>query len=218
MSLSSEFVADPTAFLGQYIVVVQDGGEAEPKKDPVEFFLRRAGDPQKTPNNNYVFLVRRAAMHKVVEDPFLAYWLPWKKGKTTTLTLGTGAKFMFTSEMTNCRFSVLTSDMAKPLVGHGDGTVESKLRDEFEAKAGFPTREEDVDKKMRRMSRSGANAHHYVGNKGGTSSAFVFGHCKDTTWKFYAQVVKGVMAGDTQDSLKVATEKVVPLDQAYEIA
>jgi hypothetical protein len=36
--------------------------------------------------------------------------------------------------------------------------------------------------------------------------------------KFYAQIVDGVMAGTGIDALKKATEKVVPLDQDYEIA
>ena len=37
------------------------------------------------------------------------------------LTLGDKARFMFTSEMTNCRFSVLTGDMAKPMVSRVGG-------------------------------------------------------------------------------------------------
>ena len=50
------------------------------------------------------------------------------------------------------------------------------------------------------------------------TSAFVFGYRQTTTWKFYAQIVKGVMAGAGMNALKSATEKVVPLDKAYEIA
>jgi hypothetical protein len=41
---------------------------------------------------------------------------------------------------------------------------------------------------------------------------------KNRLWKFYAQIVEGVMAGDAMNALKSATEKVVPLNQAYEIA
>jgi hypothetical protein len=52
--------------------------------------------------------------------------------------------------------------------------------------------------------------HQFVGQDGAEkSSAFVFGHRKDTTWKFYAQIVKGLMAGEGMNALKSSTEKVV---------
>jgi hypothetical protein len=133
--------------------------------------------------------------------------------------------------MTNCRFSVLTGDMAKPKVSHVEGTRGPSKRDEFEVTAGFPARRDDTDKRMRRLSVSGVKnptkdaldtttpKHLYVGQDGSEkSSAFVFGYREDATWKFYAQIVKGVMAGTGINALKSATEKVVPLNQAYEIA
>jgi len=231
MGLTTDFKDNPIGFLGRYIVVVQDEREDEPKEEPVNFVLRRVNSAIE--GNNYIFLVKRTPMNKTVDpgEDILAYWLPWKKGKANVLTLGDKARFMFTSEMTNCRFSVLTGDMAKPLVSHVEGTGSSSKRDEFEVKAGFLARKDDTEKRMRRLSVSGVKnptrdtsdittpKHQYFGQDGTEkSSAFVFGYRKDTTWKFYAQIVKGVMAGDGINALKKATEKVVPLDQAYEIA
>jgi hypothetical protein len=192
----------------------------------VNFFLRAANSK----DNNYVFLVKCSGLQKS-EVVIPAYWLPWKKGKANVLTLGDKAQFMFTSEMTNCRFSVLTGDMAKPMVSHVEGTKGSNNRDQLEVSAGFPTRKADAEKRMRRLSVSGVKnpprdasdtttpQHQYVGQDGAKkSSAFVFGYRKDTAWKFYAQIVEGVMAGQGMNALKNAKEKVVPLDQAYEIA
>jgi hypothetical protein len=70
-----------------------------------------------------------------------------------------------------------------------------------------------------RLDESGPQ-HHYFGQDQAhnETSAFVFGYRQTTTWKFYAQIVKGVMAATGIDALKDATDKVVPLDQAYEIA
>jgi hypothetical protein len=219
MSLTQDFIDKPLEFLGNYIVVVQDEREGEPSPDPVDFFLRAVNS--KNEGNNYVFLVKCSTTQK--SDVVIpAYWLPWKKGKANSL--------MFTSEMTNCRFSVLTGDMAKPTVAHVEGTRGSSQRDDLEVVAKFPARKDDTEKRMRRLSVTGIKnltkdrldtgpKHQYSGQDGAKkSSAFVFGHRKETTWKFYAQIVNGVMAGSGIDALKSATEKVVPLDQAYEIA
>jgi hypothetical protein len=227
VSLTQDFIDKPIKFLGDYIVVVQDEREGEPSPDPVDFFLRAVNT--KNEGNNYVFLVKCSATQK--SDVVIpAYWLPWKKGKANALTLGSEAKFMFTSELTNCRFSVLTSDMAKPTVGHVEGTRGSNQRDELEVTAKFPARKDDTEKRMRRLSVTGIKnltkdrldtgpKHQYSGQDGAKkSSAFVFGYREDKSWKFYAQIVNGVMAGSGIDALKSATEKVVPLDQAYEIA
>jgi hypothetical protein len=225
MGLTQKFIDKPLEFLGDYIVVVQDDSEGVPAAKLVNFFLREVNSE----GNNFVFLVKCSALQKS-EEVIPAYWLPWKKGKANVLTLDDKAQFMFTSEMTNCRFSVLTSDMAKPMVSHVEGTGSFAKRDEFEVTAGFPARKDDTEKRMRRLSVSGVKnptrdesdattpRHLYVGQVGEKSSAFVFGYRKDTAWKFYAQIVKGVMAGEGMNALKSATEKVVPLNQAYEIA
>jgi hypothetical protein len=228
MSLTQKFIDNPLKFLDDYIVVVRDEKEAVPSPEPVNFFLQAVN--AKNEGNNYVFLVKCSDLNK--SDVVIpAYWLPRQKGMANVLTLGDKAQFMFTSEMTNCRFSVLTGDMAKPMVAHVEGTKGPSKRDEFEVAAKFPARKDDKQKLMRRLSVTGVKnptrdasdkttpKHQYFGQDGAEkSSAFVFGYRKDTTWKFYAQIVKGVMAGQGIDALKKATEKVVPLNQAYEIA
>jgi hypothetical protein len=227
MGLTKTFNDDPIKFLADYIVVVQDDSEGEPTSKVVNFFLREANSK----SNKFVFLVKCSLLQKS-EEVIPAYWLPWKKGKANVLTLDDKAQFMFTSEMTNCRFSVLTSNMAKPMVAHVEGTGSFAKRDEYEVVAKFPSRKDDTEKRMRRLSVSGIKnptrdesdiktpRHRYVGQVGTKSSAFVFGYRKEKepTWKFYAQIVEGVMAGDGINALKSAKEKVVPLDQAYEIA
>lgn len=228
MSLTTDFRDGPLEFLKKYILVVEDGSEGDPKSEPENFCLSPANS--KEAENNYVFLKRKMLIKP--KDVISAYWLPWKKGIANNLTLGDKAKFMFTSELTNCRFSVLTGDMANPRVAHVEGTKSSNARDELEVTALFPSRDEDNKGKklMRRLSVTGlknltkdpndtGKTHNYYGQDGAEkTSAFVFGYRADKTWKFYAQIVKGVMAGTTQDSLKVATKKVVPYDEAYEIA
>jgi hypothetical protein len=224
MGLTKDFSEKPLEFLADYIVVVQDDSKGNPADVTVDFYLSPAND--NIPGNNYVFLKKCGAQKPTEIIP--AYWLPWDKGKANALTLGNKAKFMFTSELTNCRFSVLTGDMEKPKVAHVEGTEGNKHRDKLEVEAGFPERQKE-EKLMRRLSITGIKnltkdrsdtgpKHKYFGQSGETSSAFVFGYREQTTWKFYAQIVKGVMAGAGMNALKSATEKVVPLDKAYEIA
>ena len=224
MSLTSSFVEGPTAFLKDYIVVVQDDSQGVPKDEVVSFFLREV-----SPNANYVFLVKWNERIHGKQDVIPAYWLPWQKGAANVLTLGDKAQFMFTSELTNCRFSILTDDMARPTVAHVEGTGSASKRDAMEVTAGLPARKDDTTKRMRRLSVSGIKnttkdksdpeLHEYHGQDGAKkSSAFVFGYRADTTWKFYAQIVTGVMAGTGVDALKRATDKVVPLNEAYELA
>jgi hypothetical protein len=227
MGLTKNFNDDPIGFLADYIVVVKDDSEGVPTDKLENFFLREVNSK----GSNFVFLVESSLLQKS-DEVIPAYWLPWKKGKANVLTLDDKAQFMFTSEMTNCRFSVLTSDMAKPMVAHVEGTGSFTKRDEYEVAAKFPARKDDTEKRTRRLSVSGVKnptrddldkttpRHQYVGQVGKKSSAFVFGYRKEKepAWKFYAQIVEGVMAGDGMNALKSATEKVVPLNQAYEIA
>jgi hypothetical protein len=227
MGLTHDFRDNPLKFLGDYIVVVEDQSEGDPpKKQPVDFFISPVNS--KNTGNNYVFLVKCSSFRKS-DEKIPAYWLPWKKKKANVLTLGDQAQFMFTSELTNCRFSVLTGNMANPVVSHVEGTGGSEGRDKLESETKvFPTREADKEKKlMRRLSVHFREAdvsgkkHEYVGQDGAKkSSAFVFGYreTKTSPWKFYAQIVTGVMAGNNLDTLKSATEKVVPFDNAYLIA
>ena len=54
-----------------------------------------------------------------------AYYLPWVIYKAVSMDLADKADFFFTSEMTNCRFTVWDDDPKKPKVAHVSGAVES---------------------------------------------------------------------------------------------
>jgi hypothetical protein len=195
MPLIIDFKNDPLGFLADNIVVVgmQKEEESAPIKPKRFELVRRHQD------SNVVELRFRLVGND--NNSLLAYWLPWCNNKAVTLTLGGAATFMFTTEMTNCRFSVLTADEAAPTVAHVAGTGSaSKQRDGLEVKAGLPKRGEEGDRRMRRMSRSDLDLHAYRGNKGDdSSSAFVFGQYSGNRWRFYGQVVAGIMDGDTID-------------------
>jgi hypothetical protein len=224
LSPGTAFRSGPAAFLAKNIVVVLNDKEGEPTAKPKDFLLKHTNGTA----NNIWFLVEKNFLNKG-SDTISAYWLPWNKLKATTLVLGQDADFMFTSELTNCRFSVLTTDMKAPRVAHVPGTGNPTDRDNKEAKEGLPSRKEDSEKRMRRFSSTGLKLsdfepeekHFYSGQDGAfKSSAFVYGvRNRDTgIWAFYAQVVEGVMAGKAVDGLKVSTDTLVPLNGSFRIA
>ena len=195
MPLIIDFKNDPLGFLADNVVVVgMQQEEASAPAKPKRFFMARRHD-----DSNVVEL--RFKMVGGTDDNSLeAYWLPWHNKKAVTLTLGGLAKFMFTTEMTNCRFSVLTANEATPTVAHVAGTGSSGQRDTWEQDAGLPKRGEEGERRMRRMSKSGAELHGYAGQKGNkSSSTFVFGQFSGERWAFYGQVVEGIMDGNTID-------------------
>ncbi len=106
----------------------------------------------------------------------------------------------FTSEMTGCRFSVLTGDLKKPRVAHVAGNLSSrKKRTDAEVDAKFTS---ENPKLIRRLSISGSlgrkRKHDYAGQTGNqwASSAFVYGQRNEDSgeWAFFAQICKGVMS------------------------
>lgn len=144
-------------------------------------------------------------------DGIYAYWLPWSSHIATTLQLGSEAKFLFTSHLTNCRFSVLERSSKHPIVAHVAGDLSSSAqRNKAEKDASFGIGHDS--NLVRRLSISDSRErrpfgsktvipkkHNYTGQTGlpeNYSSAFVFGY-RDSTgiWKFDAQVVKGVLTG-----------------------
>jgi len=195
MALITEFRDDPLGFLKNNIVVV--GMQKEEDAAPAK--AKRFSMVRRHEGSNVVELCFKL-MGANDDNSLLAYWLPWCNGKALPLDLGADAQFMFTTEMTNCRFSVLTDNEATPKVAHVAGTGTSEKRDEWEQDVGFPKRGEEGNRRVRRMSRSGPELHGYKGQKGlQSSSAFVFGHFRDGRWHFYGQVVQGIMDGDTID-------------------
>lgn len=184
MSYTSEFREDPPVFLAKYVVIADSASVTGPvTTTPRKFYLKY--------EQKNVCTLRFAG--PVAKDYILAYWLPWKMSDQTSIELDTAADFFFTSEMSNCRFSMLTEG-AKPRVAHVAGNVTQTKRDSLE-KTAFG----DV-KKVRRLSISGGRDHGYRGSDNADdslkSSAFVFGRRKeDEGWKFYAQVAKGFADG-----------------------
>lgn len=186
MSDTSEFKANPRTFLASKVIMVPEETDAATgrpgryrfKLEPVSrnvYSLEKLGDGD--------------------ADGLVAHYLPWATGAATTMDLDASADFFFTSEMTNCRFTVLADDPKAPKVAHIAGNLDKSQRNAEEQRV-F-----GANKKVRRLSTSGAvgmGAHSYRGQVDGnadlSSSAFVFGVRTEDGWQFLAQVVKGVMS------------------------
>lgn len=133
------------------------------------------------------------------QDKIKAYWLPWLTKDVTTLDLSGDADYLFTSQMTDCRFTVLSNDSGPVKVAHLAGTL---------GKGGRNTKQTELIKEMggpenvraRSLSTSGSTGktpeHQYTGQRiDNPGSAFVFG-LRDTnanTWSFHAQIVKAAL-------------------------
>lgn len=191
MALIHDFRDDPEGFLAQYVVIVPM--QEQEKSAPIK---PRSFEMVKQHDSSHVVELRFRLLPSE-KNSIKAYWLPWHNDMAVTLTLGTDAAFMFTTEMTNCRFSVLAGGGEPTRVAHVAGTGSSETRDGLEATAKFT---ESGERKMRRMSVSGTQLHGYWGQRGGfldSRSAFVYGQFKNDQWVFKSQVVKGNVTGDS---------------------
>jgi len=222
MTLESEFKADPMEFLkqgsGGHVIIVPESTDADCDAPSLYRFYLEAG------TRNQVFLKPKTTLSG---DSIYAYYLPWEKYKSVSMDLGDKTDFFFTSEMTNCRFTVWDDDPKKPKVAHVSGAVErgnpSKARDEMEQTAGLKTSTgrrlsivggRDVYSGFPKKVLQQAKTHEYRGQQeagGGASSAFVFGRRDaEGKWSFCAQVVKGNMA-----EVKVIEEDLAVLGHVY---
>lgn len=199
-SLAGQFKLNPMTFMDSHVIVVTSEDQMDPN------WTGKANFKLKASERNVVEL---EFLLDAKEDAIPAYWLPWKTKESTTMTLGDEADFFFTSELTNCRFSVIATDPKKPKVAHVAGDIVSPLkRNEAEIASGFA--DKDSAKLARRLSISNSaerkpfrqpvipKKHDYHGQSGKEdeySSSFVFGRRNGSgDWEFYAQVVKGNMA------------------------
>ncbi len=201
MSLNTEFMANPKAFLEKYVVVVKEDeqNDKNAKNRIAKFTLAQV------PSKKTATLTFFAGQG---DDFISAYWLPWETMAAPSMQLGSDAKFFFTSEMTNCRFSVLVTDPKKPTVAHIAGTIPKQVdRSKLE---GEVLKGETKDK--RRLSVTGGRGewskgklkpgsviHEYRGTGFGrpkeNSSVFVWGEANsDGVWKFTAQITAGDMS------------------------
>lgn len=191
----------PAAFLARFVVIVGDEAQYDGKALGVSRFAMKQGPA------NIVYLERRFFGKTDGTEP--AYWLPWKTGIGVALDLGDKADWLFTSEMTNCRFTILTEGDVAVKVAHLAGDINTgagRTKWEENAKNGFITNPET--QKARRLSRS-ANELGYVGNindsQDKSSSAFVFGRRVDGAWKFYTQIAGGFR---TVSNTRLLTENI----------
>jgi hypothetical protein len=187
MPLDTEFKSNPAEFLKTKVIVVPAATDAWYDTPGAYQFTLESGGA------NLVLLKPRI---RITGDFIYAYYLPWESKKAPQMDLGARADFFFTSELTNCRFSVLADDPKAPKVAHIAGNLNKPARTNAEKEV-FGT--EASEKRVRRLSISGAfgskASHDYGG--GSVSSAFVFGQRDPGTeaWKFFAQVTKNCMAG-----------------------
>lgn len=204
-NVTKEFEADPVAFLKKYVVSIGDTVSKAPSVRTMSFV---------TLKETTMVALKDAASG----DRVKAYFLPWKSKEAASMDLkgDETVNYFFTSQMTNCRFSVLTKDTKTPKVAHTAGDLMGTVkRDQAEDKIEV-TGERD---RSRRLSvRGGAlGLHGYVGQQtkkvddkvvDDSGSAFVYGvRNKDSKeWTFAAQIVKG----NLKDGLK-PTDTVPPI-------
>lgn len=198
VGLIQEFIKAPETFLGKYAVIVGDETEWDGKKPlgVAQFFMRAK-------KANVVHLERKVITGS--GECVDAYWLPWKTKTGVVLDLGDAAEWLFTSQMTNCRFTVLTENERAVKVAHLAGTLNSSnLRTKWEENAANNFITSPTTQKARRFSRTG-NELQYKGNTNDdhekSSSAFVFGRKENGEWKFYTQVVHGFRTVNNTHSL-----------------
>jgi hypothetical protein len=190
-NVTADFVKDPETFLKDNIVIVPEPANKD-NTGPRDFWFSETGG-----------LVSLKAGKPGDGAKVSAYWLSWASHDATSLVLDGEADFFFTSQMTGCRFKVLSSDAKKPKVAHIAGDL-SKSQREAKEVALLKTVDESVrvtgTGTGRRLSVSGGKTHEYTGqvDKGKDEdhgSAFVFG-VKDgnADWSFKAQIVKANLA------------------------
>lgn len=232
MSLESEFKTKTMEFLGKYVLIVAADAQAD-KVSGISTLPRHFTLKLRQEGGNVVELRTRPGL-KPGEDVITAYWLPWRTLSATTLKLGVDAKFFFTSEMTNCRFSILTKSEKEPVVAHIAGTasrpernaLERAMVKEVEGKDGWKRdksvlevkdlaklkdlKPDDPPARGRSLSVSGADVHGYKGQRDtfeDSGSAFVFGKfIDDARWNFYAQICSGNITPDNIAHGKIPKE------------
>ena len=187
-NITDEFVEGPQAFLSKYVVQVANAAQLGPKNAKGTrdvYFWLVAG--------NNVALKEAGA---TVTTKIKAYWLPWLTKEATTLDLKEEAEYFFTSQLTGCRFSLLTKEGEPPKVVHIAGTLERGQRNTKE-KGIVDTMGGSGAVKARRLSVSDRKTlgHGYSGQSSDPSSAFVYGLLdkESKAWAFHAQIVKAAL-------------------------
>ncbi len=210
-NVTADFVKDPQTFLKDKIVIVPEPANKD-NTGPRDFWFSETGG-----------LVSLKAGTPGDGAKVSAYWLSWASQDATSLVVGGDAGYFFTSQMTGCRFKVLSSDAKKPKVAHIAGDLSKGQRDKKEV-ALLATVDESVRVAGlgRRLSVSGAKAHEYTGqvDKGKDEdhgSAFVFGvKDSDGNWSFKAQIVKANLADQFKFNIARKNGFVPRIAELYE--
>ena len=150
-----------------------------------------------------------------------AYWLSWEKKKAVPLDIGNAADYFFTSQMTGCRFKVLTKGAQNPKVAHIAGDLSKTDRNAAETKLldAIPEANRATGRE-RRLSVGEGRTHGYTGQTDGAGedgSAFVYGF-KDASnnWTFEAQIVKATLADAFAYKILVQKSGVPRIAPLYE--
>lgn len=199
----TSFTEKTEEFLSEYAVIVGDESQHDGAKPPglAKFYMKKG-------ERNLVTLVRRGFTGP--KDGLVqAYWLPWKSHAGVAMDLGTEADWLFTSEMTNCRFTILTENDVAVKVAHIAGDLSRQNREA--CSSGLVTN--PATQRTRSLSVTGNDILYQGQGKTAAdgSSAFVFGRREQGVWKFYAQVVGGFRTvGNTKnlaDNITILTQQ-----------
>jgi hypothetical protein len=213
-SLIQQFAGNPELFLNNNIVIVSDQSQADVGKDKVStsaggkkaFEYTQIKTFQMREKQKGVMFLEKELIKK--PGSIRAYWLPWNSAGGVCADLATddnAPEWLFTSELSNCRFSILEGG-GKFKVAHISGTSSSGYRDEWESDHFLPK----ADEATRRLTRN-KNELKYRGQDGDNkSSAFVFGRRTGTNWTFHAQVASGILAGAALDKLPSSIDLITP--------
>jgi hypothetical protein len=119
--------------------------------------------------------------------PIVAWWLPWKSESTSTLKLGSGADFFFTSSLAGCRIEF--SGGAEPVVSHIAGNA-GGLEGDGSGRGGSAWRDKQSEQNageqkgmVRRLSATDESSPTLYGQTG----AGMFVGYKKGPWRFIMQ-------------------------------
>jgi hypothetical protein len=203
-NVTDEFTAGPEAFLKKYVVQVANAAQ-EGQHNAVgvrEFYFWVVKDTK----------VALREAQSATTPKIRAYWLPWKDKDIVCTDLGSDANYFFTSQMTGCRFSILTKEGESPKVAHIAGTLSKTKRNEAE-KSVVEGMGGSSAVASRRLSVSDFKKHGYTGQTSDPASAFVYG-VRDTgtgVWTIEAQIVKAAMT----ESVDLRTLPLPAIEPAF---
>lgn len=183
-NITDAFTSDPAKFMKDYVVFVANTNEMGDSNTPGTrsfYFWKGSGNSA---------LLKEHRFGKSPGTTVKGYWLPWRTMQSVSMDVRSDANYLFTSQMTGCRFSVLTKEGAAPKVAHIAGTL-SQTKREAETTKLVESMGGSDKVRARSLSVSQGSTHGYSGQTVNPGSAFVYGvrDAESGTWSFAAQVV-----------------------------